>query len=68
MEFKKAATDKSADHELFAPMPPIEALRMVVSHAATEEDGRERRELLVADVRRAYFCARARRPICGDPC
>ena len=27
MEFKRAATDKSQDHELFAPMPPIEGLR-----------------------------------------
>ena len=63
MEFKKASADKSTDHELFAAMPPIEALRLVVSHAATTPQGEEKRELMVADVRRAYFCARARRPI-----
>ena len=63
MEFKKASVDKSGDHELFAPMPPIEALRLVVSHAATSTASGKRRGILIADVRRAYFCAKARRPI-----
>ena len=63
MEIKRGNEDKSVDHELFAEMPPIEALRMVISHAATLGKNGEARHLLVADVRRAYFCAKARRPI-----
>ena len=74
------------DDSLYASTPPLEALRVVVSHAATEapEDlvchGRvpsshltsaggpkhtkgERREILVCDVRRAYFYAKINRDV-----
>ena len=62
MEFKKDQP-RCNDHELFSAMPPIEAVRMVISHAASAGDGTSSRCILVADVRRAYFNAPARRPI-----
>ena len=45
---------------LYASQLPLEALRLIVSHASTVNPDRpdERRELTVDDVRRAYFYAR----------
>ena len=51
-----------SDFELYSAMPPLEAMKMVVSHAATKEKG-QRRQLMVVDIRRAYFNAPARRPV-----
>ena len=45
--------------ELFAATLPLEAFRLVLSHAATVERGKRRRCVMTNDVRRAYFHARA---------
>jgi len=56
------------DDSLYAATPPLEALRIIISNAATIERGGERgrerrRELMVNDVSRAYFYAPATRDI-----
>ena len=60
------------DDSLYASTPPIEALRVIVSHAATfrkggrtkgSYQGGRRRELMVNDVSRAYFYAPATRAL-----
>ena len=50
-----------ADDSLCASTPPLEALRLIISKAATR-DGVER-EIMMNDVRRAYFHARATRDV-----
>ena len=51
------------DDALYASTPPLEALRLIVSHAATQaEDGR-RRLVMINDVRRAYFYAKIQRDV-----
>ena len=47
------------DFEMFSATPPLDAIRYVVSVAASQKDGR----LLAIDVSRAYFYAPARRLI-----
>ena len=47
--------------ELYAAMPPLEAVKYIISHAAS--GGRKKRDLMVIDVRRAYFNAPARREV-----
>ena len=50
------------DDTLYAATPPLEALRCVLSFAATWGEGEaERRCIMINDVRRAYFYAKARR-------
>eukprot|EP00972_Heterocapsa_arctica_P006787 992463-Heterocapsa_arctica.AAC.1 len=44
-------------------MPPLEAVKFIISHAAS---GGKNRTLMVIDIRRAYFNAPARRPVCVD--
>ena len=55
------------DDTLFAATPPLEALRLIVSRAATavedQNAGEVVRELMVNDVSRAYFYAKATRCI-----
>ena len=51
------------DDALYASTPPLEALRLIISHAATIEPGKERREVRVHDVRRAYFYAKQQREV-----
>ena len=52
------------DDTLYASTPPLEGLRCVLSYAATiVPDVEERRCVMVNDVRRAYFYAKARRDI-----
>ena len=56
------------DDSLYAATPPLEALRIIITNAATIDrgggQGRERRkELMVNDVSRAYFYAPATRYI-----
>lgn len=61
MEFKTGRCD-----ELYASTPPLEALRMIVSWAATVDDGTRgaaRRQVMVNDVSRAYFYAKCSRDI-----
>ena len=51
------------DDTLYASTPPLEALRIIVSYAATHsEDGHERM-VMVNDVRRAYFYAKIQRDV-----
>ena len=50
-----------SDDSLYASTPPLEALRLIVSRAATY-DG-QARELMINDVRRAYFYAEATREL-----
>ena len=47
--------------ELYASTPPLEALNVVVSEAASGK--REGKVVALVDVRRAYFCASARKSI-----
>ena len=49
----------SKEKHIFAATPPLEALRLILSHAATwtKEKGGERRAVMINDVRRAYFYA-----------
>ena len=51
------------DDSLYASTPPLEAMRLVLSHAATIGNGEEKRHILIADVKRAYFYALARRSL-----
>ena len=51
------------DDALFASTPPLEALRCIVSRAATLDSNGQMRELMVNDVSRAYFYAEASRDI-----
>ena len=55
--------NEGKDDSLYASTPPLEALRLIVSHAATIEENHkgERRELMINDVRRAYFYAKQQR-------
>ena len=55
----------SKDDTLYASTPPLEALRAIISHASTVDGDRpgERRELMVNDVRRAYFYAKQQRSV-----
>ena len=54
--------DRGRDDALYASTPPLEALRLILSYAATNVAG-ERRKIMVNDVRRAYFYAKAMRDI-----
>lgn len=64
MELKSRTGDMNP-FDVFSATPPIEAVRLVVSHAASYgRYGRGgERGFMVIDVRRAYFNARARRKV-----
>ena len=59
---------------LFAATPPLEALRLLLSWAATDGSalpggarrGHQQRSLLIADVSRAFFEAPAKRDLCVE--
>lgn len=53
------------DDRLYAATPPLEALRVVSSNAASHREGEQEgsREVMIADVSRAYFYAPVRRPL-----
>ena len=57
---------------LFAATPPLEAVRLLISHAATaeeapvEEEGDATKIIMVNDVARAFFEAPARRLVCVE--
>ena len=51
------------DDALYASTPPLEALRLIISEAATVSGGAARREVMVNDVRRAYFYAKIKRDV-----
>ena len=72
----KEFNDKAIDG-LFAATPPLEALRLLLSWAATVEGkgagsfaGARRQErrkgIMIADVSRAFFEAPARRDVCVE--
>ena len=58
---------KPGEDSIFAPTPPLEALRTVLSHAATDMQGErkhvrdevseDRTQVSVIDIKRAYFNA-----------
>ena len=49
------------DDALYASTPPLEALRLIVSRAATVGQNGTHREMMINDVSRAYFYAEATR-------
>ena len=49
------------DGALFASTPPLEALRLIVSRAATAGPGEEKKELMINDVSQLDFYARCTR-------
>ena len=51
------------DDALYASTPPLEALRVIHSRAATVDAGGQEREIMVNDVSRAYFYAKMTRPL-----
>ena len=51
------------DDALYASTPPLEALRVILSRAATVDVGGSEREIMVNDVSRAYFYAKMTRPL-----
>ena len=51
------------DDALYAATPPLEALRIIVSDAATVAGEAEKREIMVNDVCRAYFYAKIERDV-----
>jgi len=54
------------DATLFAATPPLEALRLLVSEAATDDGGHHRKVIMINDVARAYFEAKATRQLCVE--
>ncbi len=55
------------DTTLFAATPPLEALRLLVSEAATVDKNRMvRKVIMINDVARAYFEAKATRELCVE--
>jgi len=51
------------DDALYAATPPLEALRIIISDAATIGENDVRKEVMVNDVRRAYFYAKIERDV-----
>ena len=52
--------------DLFAATPPLEALEMMISICASNQAGDNPYRILTSDIKRAYFFAKARRPIFID--
>ena len=52
------------DDAVYVSTPPLEALRLIVSHAATHLLSGRRRMRMINDVRRAYFYAKIQRDVC----
>ena len=53
----------SVDPSLYAATPPVEAMRMILSMAATSDGERGRRVVMTNDVGRAYFHAKVAREV-----
>ena len=51
------------DDALYAATPPLEALRIIISHAATIPESGPERVIMINDVRRAYFYAKIKRDV-----
>ena len=56
------------DLTIFAATPPLEALRWLISEAATggREEEHENKVVMISDVARAFFEADATRPLCVE--
>ena len=53
-----------SDPDLFAATPPLEAMKLIISIAATRNArGRVGEKILVNDLQRAYFYARSESPM-----
>ena len=48
---------------MYAATPPLEALRIIISHAATYPECGPQRVVVINDVRRAYFYAKITRDV-----
>ena len=48
---------------VYAATPPLEALRIIISHAATYPESGPERVIMINDVRRAYFYAKIQRDV-----
>ena len=51
------------DGALYAATSPLEALRIIISHAATFPDEGPERVIMLNDVGRAYFYAKINRDV-----
>ena len=58
---REIKTDERLD--LFVATPPLESLRYIVSKCATNQSGSGRYCMLSSDIKRAYFYAKAVRPV-----
>ena len=54
---------QAGEDAIFAPTPPLESLRYILSLCASSQSGSKPHRVLSVDVKRAYFYAPARRPI-----
>ena len=51
------------DDALYVATPPLEALRIIISHTATYPESGPKRVIMINDVRRAYFYAKIQRDV-----
>ena len=51
---------------VFAATPPLEALRMLLSEAATVDEGQDKKIMMINDVARAFYEAPATRNLCVE--
>ena len=58
---REIKTDERPD--LFAATPPLESLRYMISKCASNRGGKGRYCILSSDIKRAYFYAKASRPV-----
>ena len=59
MEFNRGGQE--IEEDMFAGTPPLEAMRMLISEAATVEENQDyTKVIVVADVKKAFYEARAR--------
>ena len=63
---KEFRTPDREGENMFAGTPPLEALKMLISEAATMKPGKAKKGILIADVSRAFFEADARRKVCVE--
>ena len=50
-------------HDVFAPTPPLETMKALISLCAESQDGREPLRFATIDIKRAYFYAPATRKL-----
>ena len=57
---------RRSDLDLFAATPPLESLKAVLSICASSQYKKKPHRLMSIDVSRAYFYAKAQRPLGDD--